>query len=290
MRFDGEQDCDHLPVRLHGADLGVVVVVSSIICAFTTRDCPPEKKRKDAVTDLVRLVLVKRDQDKRVVHEVLVGHKRLEEVPRPLPGDSDGRVVAVIGHVRSDKHPLWEIAILQVIIELRKVLLIGEPARASVDVVEDRRVVLTNIVVGTRLLVDPRETFEPGVWHVLLVRTPGDTLIFEQVGDARNVGDDLIEVVVVHAKVVTPMACTVVRLGWMRHAEVVGQCDGFGGQPGHVGIRGGFIEVGVFEPDDYKAVESSARDMALRPIVRCSSRLSCIDGCWARRGVYVWLQ
>lgn len=46
---------------------------------------------------------------------------------------------------------------------------------------------LPDVVIGAVLLVDPSKTFEARVWHVLLIKTPGDTLVLEQVNDGRNI-------------------------------------------------------------------------------------------------------
>lgn len=60
---------------------------------------------------------------------------------------------------------------------------------------------LSNVVVGTSHLVDPRETLVTGVWHILLVKTPRDALVLEQVYDSRHVLGDLGKWVSIKAKV-----------------------------------------------------------------------------------------
>jgi hypothetical protein len=63
--------------------------------------------------------------------------------------------------------------------------------------------VLANVVIGTSLGVDPRETLETTVWHILLVQTPGDTLVLEQVDNRRNICGNLGEWVTVKTEVIT---------------------------------------------------------------------------------------
>lgn len=54
---------------------------------------------------------------------------------------------------------------------------------------------LPDVIVGLRLLVDP-VALEPGVWHVLLVDTPADTLGLEKVDDGLCARTDPLEAVI----------------------------------------------------------------------------------------------
>ena len=188
-------------------------------------------------------------------------------------------------HVRGDEHPLGQGLVFEVLPEHSQVLGLGDPVVALGDtVVDDGRVVLADVVVGSVLLIYPGEALETAVGHVLLVLAPADALGVKQVNDGRHIGVDEVEVVVVHAKVVTTNCSHVVRLGRVRHSEMVAESDTLGGQPGKIRYRrelilgafrqsqlakgevhtvsGSELIVGILEPDDCEAVEHLALDIA----------------------------
>lgn len=61
---------------------------------------------------------------------------------------------------------------------------------------------LADIVVRLGVLVNPRVALVTGVRHVLLVLRPADSLSLEEVDDSGDIASNLVEVIVVHAKVV----------------------------------------------------------------------------------------
>ena len=62
-----------------------------------------------------------------------------------------------------------------------------------------------------------------GVRESLLVLTPRDLLGIQQIGDGRHIGRDLVEIVIVHAKVVTGSRCNIVGLRGVGSGKVVCQ-------------------------------------------------------------------
>lgn len=76
----------------------------------------------------------------------------------------------------------------------------------------------------------------------LLVLTPRDALDVEQIGNGGHIGGDLVEIVVVHTKVVTSSRGNVVGLRRVGGGKVVGQEDTLLGELSKVGIIGnGFV-------------------------------------------------
>jgi hypothetical protein len=72
--------------------------------------------------------------------------------------------------------------------------------------------VLANIVIGTSLLVDPVVTLVASVWHILLVETPANALVFKEINDRGDVLWDLGEWVTIKTKVITANRSHVVWL------------------------------------------------------------------------------
>jgi hypothetical protein len=63
--------------------------------------------------------------------------------------------------------------------------------------------VLSDIVVGAILLIDPCESLEACVGHIFLVQTPGNSLVLEQINDRRDILRDRGKWVTVKTEVVT---------------------------------------------------------------------------------------
>jgi len=63
--------------------------------------------------------------------------------------------------------------------------------------------VLSNVVIGTILLVDPSEPLKSSVWHIFLVQTPGDALILEQINDRGNILRNLGKWITVETEIIT---------------------------------------------------------------------------------------
>lgn len=111
-------------------------------------DAIAEDEGIDAVVNVVRLVLVEREQDDRaVVVESGVREQRRQPEIEPVAREVDGRVVPVVDHVRRDEHPLREHGRVHVRGEVVEVAVQREPLGDVDDgVVEDRRVVLAHVV------------------------------------------------------------------------------------------------------------------------------------------------
>jgi hypothetical protein len=85
-----------VPVSLNSTDLRVVVVELGISSADELlRKSITEKETEDTVLEGVSVRLVESDQNKGVLHEVLVVEKRLQEVASPGTSSGDTSIVAV---------------------------------------------------------------------------------------------------------------------------------------------------------------------------------------------------
>jgi hypothetical protein len=237
------------PVCGDGGDLGVVVVEAVVAGSNEMLgDCVAEKDAENVVLTSVGLVLIPCNKNKSVLHEMLVLEKRFEESTSPLTSNSDRSVVSIRSHVRSDKHPLRKLVLLEILVEdrllsinerevldLRKALLRGSDA-----VVENSGVMLANVVILAVLVVHPGEALEARVGHVLLVQTPGDTAVLEKINHGRDVARVAVEVVVLHAKVISRNGGHVVWLRGMGHSKVVLESDTLLAEPGEVGYTSQF--------------------------------------------------
>jgi hypothetical protein len=222
-----------IPVGGDGRNLTVVVVVVVVGGANELLwDSVAQQDAQDAVLDGVGLVLIESDENKSVLHELLVIKKGFQEGTSPCASDTDIGVMAVAGHVGSDEHPLGKSIILEILVEHSEVLHVRQTVGLlSIAVVDDGRVVLANVVVGARLLVDPSHAFEASIWHILLILGPRDTLVLKEINNGRDVSIDLAEVIVLHAKVVTTDSSNVVGLTGMRDSMVPSESDSLGCQP-----------------------------------------------------------
>jgi hypothetical protein len=61
----------------------------------------------------------------------------------------------------------------------------------------------SNIIVGAVFLIDPGKPLEARVRHILLIKSPADSLVFEQVDYCRHVLGDLVEGIAIQTEVVT---------------------------------------------------------------------------------------
>lgn len=226
---------------------------------------------------VVGIILIEGQEDQGVAHEVLVLQERRHPAAFPLGTKGDVGVVSIVSHVGGNEGPLRKLFVGQISLEIREVLDLASTGLVLDNgVVENQRVVLAHIVVGASLLVGVIEALEAGEGHVLLVLAPRDALGIEQISDGGDVGRNLVEVVVVHAKGVTTSSSAVVRLRRVGHSVEVGpenlkfsmalhcggrdvdhlQQDTLAGQPLHVGVRGSILIVNVLQPDLVEPVES----------------------------------
>jgi len=192
---------------------GGEVIVEGIIGSAMQRswDSSSEKKGEDLVLRRIGFGLVKGDHDKGVVHEVAVVQQRLQEAARPGSSDGDCAVVTIIRHVGGDEHPLGKSLGLEVRLEGGEVLDEGKASGIRGDgFIEDKGVVLADIVVCVCLLVGEIKSLESCIRHVLLIFSPRDTLCIQQINDSRDVGWDLVEIIRIHSKVVSTHYSTVV--------------------------------------------------------------------------------
>ena len=107
-------------------------------------------------------------------------------------------------HVGGDEHPLGELIIFEILIEQGRVLDLGKTVWCVADrVVEDLGVVLAHIVVCSSLLVDPGESLIARVRHILLVQTPANSLVLEEINNGGDVCWNLGEWVTVKTEIIT---------------------------------------------------------------------------------------
>lgn len=143
------------------------------------------------------------------------------------------------------------------------------------------------ISVGPGDLVDILLPLEPCVRHILLIFTPGDALVLQQVDNGGDVSINGTDGVIVHAKVVTAMRGDIIWLGRVSDSKIVAERDTLAGQPCQVGFkpvsqclylvsdqlqeREGVLTianshsiVGVLKPDHGETVKRLALDIADR--------------------------
>ena len=172
-----------------------------------------EEDTQDSVLYSISLVFIEGDQDEGVLHESLVVEQRLDKSASPGTGNSDVRVMTVARHVGSNEHPLRQLSILEVLVELSEVLVDGEAVKvAGIGVVVDRGVMLANVVILAVHMVYPGLALEATVGHIFLVMTPRDALIFKKIDNGGHILVRLEEVVVLHTEIVSSDGGNVVRL------------------------------------------------------------------------------
>lgn len=111
------------PVGRQGGDDRVQRIESVVFLATQVlRKGSPKEKAKDLVPDFVGVRLVEREEDQRILGEVLVLEQLTQELIGPATGERDVGVMGIVGHVGSDKHVLGQLLVLQVIVKRRKVL------------------------------------------------------------------------------------------------------------------------------------------------------------------------
>jgi len=137
-----------VPVRLHGAERGVVRVKRRVCRpAELVRDRAAEENRPDAVVLRLRLVLVEREEDERVlVVEARVLEQRVEPELEPRVHERYVRVVPVVDEVRRHEEPLRDRARVDVRGKVVEVADFGGAQGHGCDrVVDYQRVVLAYV-------------------------------------------------------------------------------------------------------------------------------------------------
>ena len=93
-----------------------------------------------------------------------------------------------------------------------------------------------NIIIRS-IGVEELETLEAGKGHALLIFTPTDTPRFEQISNTRDIGRDLVQVVVVHPEVVSSSGSHIIRLRRMCDCVIVCQQDALLGKSTEVCLK-----------------------------------------------------
>lgn len=232
-------------VSLDGSQ-GRVVGIESIIRSANQLlgDSTAEKDGEDLVVKGVVIGLVKGEQDERLVPEVSVVFELLNETTLPDRGKGDVGIVSIVGHVGSNESPLRKSIVLNVRPQAREVLDLSSTGSISGNVVkEDERVVLADVVVGMGLLVGVVVALETSMGEMLLVFAPRNPLSLQHINDGGDVLWNLVEVVVVHGKLVTSRSGGIVGLGRVSDGPEVGQGDTLGGQVLLVAVIGSIAVV-----------------------------------------------
>ena len=263
------------PVGGDGGDLTVVVVelvVDGANEAF--RDSVTEEHTEDVVGDGVGVVLVEGQQDQGLGSvEVGVGQERLEKAGGPGTGSGDRGVVAVVGHVGSDEHPLGKSVGFQILVERSEVLDGAETLGVVGDgVVQNSRVVLADVVIGGLVVDDGSvaEALESSVRHVLLVLTVRDTLGVEQIVDAADTAIDVAQSIAIETEVVTSVAGHVIWLTRVGNTEQAVERDTLCSEVLQVWVTSSGREVGVLKPDNNETIKSGTLDIGGRTAAYCS--------------------
>lgn len=188
--------------------------------------------------------LVKGEQDERLVPEISVVLEFLDKTTLPDGGEGDVSIVSIVGHVGGDESPLRERVVVNVRPQAGEVLDLGSTGSISGNIVkEDKRIVLADVVVGIGLLVGVVEALETSIGKALLVFTPRDSLGVQSIHDGGDVLGNLVEVVVVHGKLVTSSSGGIVGLRRVSDGPEVGQGDTLGGQVLLVAVIGSIAVV-----------------------------------------------
>ena len=204
---------------------GRVVGVKGIILGAPElhRDRTAHQNTENSVVLRVGVILVEGEQNQRVVHEVDVVEQGRHPVPLPLGGEGDVGVVPIVSHVGSDESPLGKLPLGQVVLKAGEVLDLAQTCAVVGDrFVGDQWVVFAHIVRITGFLVGEVETLEPRVGQMLLILSPGNALGVEQVRDGGDVCGHRLEVIIVHAPIVTSSRSDVIRLRRVGGAIVIG--------------------------------------------------------------------
>jgi hypothetical protein len=95
----------------------------------------------------------------------------------------------------------------------------------SNGVEQNEWIVLPNVVVGESVLIRIIEALESGVWETFLVLSPRDSFSVQQVHDCGDIGRNGVEIVIVHAEVITSSSGAIVGLRRMCDGPVVGKSN-----------------------------------------------------------------
>ena len=231
------------PIGRQGGNDGVVGVECIVGGTLEVlRDGTTKQNAVDTVGHSVVARLIEGNKNQGVFGEVLILEKRCQETVQEITGNMNIAVVSIVGHIGSDKKVLRQTVVLQVLIKGSEVLdLAGTNGIVGDRVEQDQRVVLAHILVASRQGV--AISLISCMGHVLLVLAPGNLLGIEKIGNGRNIGRNLVKVVVVHAESVTSCRGSIVGLRWMGHRVVVGEQDTLLSQLGEVLIASGGLEV-----------------------------------------------
>ena len=150
-----------------------------------------------------------------------------------------------------------------ILVDHGDVLLVGKTLWGSVAVVNDGGVVLPDIVVRLGGLVDIALALEARVRHIFLVGAPRDTLVIKQINNARDIGRDLLEVIVVTSECVSADRGDVVGHGRVSDTEVVVDTDALRCEPLQVWVVKSVVIVGIFEPDCHKSIKDLCKPLVI---------------------------
>lgn len=225
------------PVGGHTSNHRVVSVKGVILGANQFLGNGTSKKNgEDLVRDWIGFCLIERKNDERLIPEGGVFELR-NEIQFPGSSESDVGVVAIIGHIGGDESPLRKSATNDIGFKAGKILDLSKSGCIAGNAVkEDQRVMFTNVVVGEGFLVGIVVTLEAGIWDLFLIFPPRNAFSVQQVSNGRDIGRNLVEVIVIHAEVVTPGGGTIIGLGGVSGSPVIGQRNSLFGQDLLVGV------------------------------------------------------
>lgn len=255
-----------IPVGLDGRKLGVVVVEGVVLGADELLGNGRAEEDTGDVVALEGVLAVSLpgdvDQGAAVV-ELGVLEERLDEAAGPVARDRDVGVVAVVVQVGGDEQPLGKAVVLEVLVEESQVLDLGQAVGVECNGVEaNEEVVLASVV--TLLLVVVLEALKAGVGETLVVVTPADALVLEEVDNGRDVLVNQEERIAVGAEVVTAGGGNVVRLRRSANTVHLSEQDTLVDQSLAVGVGDGIVVGGGLEIDLHDAVEDLALDVRSR--------------------------
>lgn len=186
----------------------------------------------------VVISLVKGQDDEGVVVESGVGQERGQETREPLAGISDGGVVTIVLDVGGVERVVGEVSGLEVGLQLGR----GDDVLAAGGVLGDEVKRDEGVVLAVvETLGGCTGVADRG--HVLLVRSPCQTLFLQKVDDRLVGSSQVVSAVVPVSEVVSSDGGKVVGLGGVGHSVVVVQGNAAREEGTKGGVRVGQIVV-----------------------------------------------
>ena len=144
------------------------------------------------------------------------------------------------------------------------------------DRVENDEGVMSASIVGVAIRVCVVEATVTISGHVLLIFTPTNALLIQEVHDSRDVARDIYQIIVVQSKEVTSRSAEIIGLARVCQTIVTGESDTLLREVLEDLLGCSCVVVGVVEPDLDETIENGTRNQ--RGILNGSVRRTDIEG------------